>query len=93
MQQFMTAEERGKLTSGDVFFEEVGGQFKRTLAFVRLKKDMPQCQKCYTYADYKPPDKTAHMFYFFPGRCELYRSAQHYSTTLLYSIVVATMLT
>ena len=73
MQQFMTAEDRDKMTSGDVFFDEVGGEFKRTLAFIRLKRDMPQCQKCYTFADYKPPDKTAHLFFFFPGRCVSYR--------------------
>jgi len=35
----------------------VGGEYKRTVALIRLKRDMPQCQKCYTFADYKPPVK------------------------------------
>ena len=102
MEQFMAAEERERITSGDVFFEEVrhrcidgvvdaggderravhpflprlhsvslrslpvtvtcrvrqvGGEYKRTVALIRMKRDMPQCQKCYTFADYKPPVK------------------------------------
>ena len=69
MEQFMLAEERSKLTSGAVFFDEVHtGDLKRTVAFIRLKRDMPSCQKCSAFADYQPPDKSAHLFHHFPGR-------------------------
>ena len=46
----------------DVIFGESGVYYKRMYAQIQHRRDMPTCVKCHTYADYKPPEGTAHLF-------------------------------
>jgi hypothetical protein len=54
---------------GEVYFESLGSnQFTRTVAVIKMGRDMPQCIKCCTYADYVPPLATSHHFPHYPGK-------------------------
>lgn len=59
----------------DVVFGEKGVHYKRTYAHILFGRDMPKCAKCYTYADYKPPLGSAHLFRHNP---ELYKGYSDY---------------
>jgi hypothetical protein len=43
-------------------FGEKGVYYKRTYAIIVKERDMPRCRHCTTYADYVPPEGTAHLF-------------------------------
>lgn len=45
-----------------VYFDTAGVYYKRTYAIVKVRRDIPQCIKCFTDADYKPPLASAHLF-------------------------------
>mmetsp|Transcript_27501 Transcript_27501/g.26315 ORF Transcript_27501/g.26315 Transcript_27501/m.26315 type:complete len:831 (+) Transcript_27501:56-2548(+) len=60
---------------GEVYFESLGSnQFKRTVAVIKTGRDIPQCVKCCTYADYVPPSASAHLFTHFPGRYNVFQN-------------------
>lgn len=66
---------------GEVFFESLGkGDLTRTVAVVKSKRDMPVCQKCFTYADYTPPLSSAHLFPHYEHR---YQAFFNYPTPVL----------
>ena len=50
-----------------VYFNTTGVYYKRTYAIVKVRKDIPQCVKCFTDADYKPPICSAHLFPYNPN--------------------------
>lgn len=61
------------IVKGDVFFESLGkGDLTRTVAVVKTKRDMPVCQKCFTYADYTPPLSSAHLFPHYEHRYQAF---------------------
>lgn len=42
--------------------QKKGEYFTRTYAIIQKQKQVPTCDFCFTYADYRPPVTTAHMF-------------------------------
>lgn len=50
----------------DIWFGEKGVHYKRTYAVIQARRDVPTCVKCGTYADYKPPLGSAHIFPYNP---------------------------
>ena len=53
-------------------FSEKGVYFKRTVAHLIKERDMPRCEWCTTYADYKPRLCTAHTFPYNPNPHEAF---------------------
>lgn len=64
-------EPRHPLMESDVFFGTQGVMYKRTYAIIRKRRDVAQCKKCFTFADYQPPLSSAHLF---PHNPEPYRA-------------------
>lgn len=57
----------------DLIFGTKGVHFKRLTVSIKPRRDMPECAKCFTYMDYKPPAATKHMFSTSTTRYEVFK--------------------
>ena len=46
----------------DLVFGTQGKYYKRPTVTLKPRRDVPECSKCFTYMDYKPPPATRHLF-------------------------------
>ena len=61
-------------TSYSIGYGEVGEFYKRNYVMFIQNRNVPQCTKCFTYADYKPPLGSSHLFPFEKGRYEAFKN-------------------
>ena len=57
----------------DLIFGSKGAYFKRLTVAIKPRRDMPECAKCFTYMDYKPPAATKHIFSTSTTRYEVFK--------------------
>ena len=61
-------------TTYAIGYGEVGEFYKRNYVMFIKNRDVPQCTKCFAYADYKPPLGSSHLFPFEKGRYEAFKN-------------------
>ena len=57
----------------DLIFGSQGFHFKRLTVAIKPRRDMPECAKCFTYMDYKPPAASRHLFNTATGRYDVFK--------------------